>query len=122
MKSGGQERVLTCRQKRAADATAGPARMDEEGADAGGVLGGIEKGVLPCPAAITAEHGLAPAPATAADGLAVCLDHEIGGVVDEVAVHPKDRAKRRRHLRGRVVPRLQGAHGERNELLQRGNV
>eukprot|EP01031_Cornospumella_fuschlensis_P048745 gene48744-59685_t len=109
-------------QQQAADAAAGPAGMDKEGADARGVTSRIEVVVLALAIAIATVDGLSAAPAAAGDELVLSLDDEVGAVLDQVAVDTEDGTDGGLHLRFGVPGGLQAADGEGDQGLERGYV
>ena len=96
--------------------------MNEEGADASGVMGWIERRVLCGPSAVAAADCTTATPAAAADDLAGVFDDEVGAIADQLAIHVERSAKCCLHLRGRIVRCLQSAHGNWNENLQYRDV
>src|SRR6185295_14848038 len=96
--------------------------MNEERANAGRILGGVEQGVLRESGPVAAEHGPTPAPASATHDLPCVLDDEISAVADKLAVHAKNRPQRRLHLRDGIVWSLQDSHRKRDKYFQSRHV
>src|SRR5258706_216291 len=106
----------------AADPAAGPTRADENGPDARGVGGRIEKGVLSARRRAAAGHLLPPAPAAAAGDLTIDDGDEVRSVVDELLVRTADECQRAGYLmfgvssRSELLHRLPHHGGDRRHI------
>lgn len=110
-------------QDESADALAGEIGMDEDGADAGGIGGGVEVGIFADRAVVAAEESLAHAPAAAAGEAAIEGFHdEVGVVGDETGVEAENGSEGAFDLGGSVVARLEDADGGFDEVVESGDV
>jgi len=123
--------LLAAAEDERAEATAGVAGVDEDGADFCGVGGRIEEGCFAAGAVVAAEEGPAIAPAAAAGdnaglnggpGGVKRLRDEVSPVIDELGVEAESVAERAFDLRGSVVVLLQLADGLLNQRAQGGDV
>lgn len=121
-KSRFADRFFAGEKERSPHATARPVRMNEERAHARGIPQWIEFWISLRAHRITAEKRPALAPASAANDVPVAFDDVVGLIDNELSIDTEHRAKRRFHLRGRVIRRLQRPHRERNQPLQFGHI
>ena len=108
-------------QHQPADAAAGVVRMGVHRADAGGVAGRVEQGVVADGGLVAAEQGRAPAPAAAAGEMARGLDHHVGAVRDQLRVQPHHGMAGGDQLGRQEVP-LQPVDRERHQRADGGDV
>jgi hypothetical protein len=125
--AGGFGGVFAGCEEQSAEAAAGPIRVDEDGADFGGVQSGIEKIGFANGGVVAAEEGFAFAPTAAGDdyfcGRAFrCFRYEIGLVCDELGVEAEDGAESAFDLGGRIVVGLEDADGGFNEGVESREV
>ena len=100
LESGVRRRLLAMAHERGADAATRMRGIDEKGADARWIVGGVQRAVgLGGVAAAGAEKCFAPAPATAADEARAVRGDEVRTVVDELRVDRENRSDRGIDLR-----------------------
>lgn len=105
-----------------AEALAGVAGMDEDGADFGGVGLGVEEIGLAEGGFVGSKEGFAHGPAAASSQFARIFGDEVGAVADELGVEAEDGAEGALDLRGGVVVGLQAANGGLDEGVEGGDV
>jgi len=125
--AGGFGGVFAGFEEQSAEAAAGPIGMDEDGADFGGVGGGIEKVGFADGGAVAAEEGFAFAPAAAGDdcfcaGGVGCFCYEISLVGEELGVEAENGAEGAFDLGGSVVVGLEDADRGFDECVEGGDV
>lgn len=123
--SGGAGGVFAVVEDERADAATGVIRVDEEGANLGGVGGGVEEEVLATGEVVSAVEGTEARPAAAGDdaiGRLLWGDGVVGAVVDEAGVHAVHDAQGGFELREGVVVDLEATDGEVDQIRECGNV
>ena len=126
--AGGFGGVFAGFEEQSAEAAAGPLWMDEDGADFGGVGGGIEKFGFANGGVVAAEERFAFAPtATGDDGFfagggGCCFRYEIGLVGEKLRVEAENSAESAFDLCGSVVVGLEDADGGFDECVEGGDV
>ena len=114
--AGGFGGVFAGFEEQSAEAAAGPIGMNEDGANFGGVGGGIEKVGFAEGGVVAAEEGFAFAPTAAGDDgfcgeAGGCFRYEIGLVGEELGVEAENGAEGAFDLCGSVVVGLEDADG-----------
>jgi len=125
--AGGEGGVFAGFEEKSAESAAGPIGMDEDGADFGGVGGGIEKFGFADGGMVAAEEGFALAPAAAGDdgfcAVSVrCFGDKVSLVGDELGVEAENGAEGAFDLGRSVVVGLEDADGGFDEGVEGGNV
>lgn len=112
---------FTTTQQSAPDAAPCPTRVDEEGANPGGLVPGIKPLRFTCEVGVASKERSPKTPAPTPNHLATRFGHEIGAIADQLRIDTPGTFQRGLDLFRRIVGERQCSRGLGNQRSQPGN-